>query len=92
MTSVDVQSIEHLDFEPVFPCESSQHPTDHPPDEPAKFEIESNCPGCKKSKRWLICNTGYARLCTMRTHCSGCKMKFPPGKSPIRIVRMLGGS
>ena len=70
---VDLTSIEHLDFDPEFPCEHSSHDARHN-DEPAKYLVEGSCPNCLGFVRYMICESGCIDLGRITVRCKGCRI------------------
>lgn len=82
----DLQTIEHLDFEPVIPCGHGQHATHHAGDEPAAYIVESIC-FCEVS-RYPLCSEGW-RLAGMRgVRCPDCGLRATRD-AMMRIVEVL---
>ena len=69
---VDLSVIEHLDFDPVLPCEYSHHAKFHVPDDPAAFVVDGGCLQCGDKRRFLMCRSGWDDMCSAVIFCETC--------------------
>ena len=74
---VNLSVIEHLDFDPVLPCEYSGHAEFHVPDDPAAFVVDGNCSHCGYARRYLICRSGWEDLWDAEIFCDECGFRGP---------------
>lgn len=65
----DTDTIEHLDFSPVLPCEHRQHRKHHHLDMPAQWRVVFMCknPKCSVRGDYLLCEEGRVRMLPPRT-------------------------
>jgi hypothetical protein len=83
---VEIETIDHLDFDIELPCEHSQHDIFHPADQPASWHVQfSACPNCgdqseKSRNGYLICDEGrriFFKLGAVK--CTECRTDVPIG-------------
>lgn len=84
------ETIAHLDFNPEIPCEHSAHGRHPNHDGPARFLIESHCPGCGDVDRFYLCEPGWKNAKTLS--CADCGGGSFPRDECWRIVSVLGGA
>jgi hypothetical protein len=91
MADVDLttESIEHLDFEPVIPCEYPEHATLHIAEEPAAYIVEHKCPHCDRYAKYPMCHTGFIRMSAGRCRCRSCRKTIFPEQNLLRIVEVI---
>lgn len=70
MTSVIPDTIEHLDFEPVIPCETSRCKLAAAPN-PADLLVES-IHKCDLRRQWFFCAECWHLMGLMKFNCIGC--------------------
>lgn len=93
--TIDTGTIEHLDFEPVIPCEHSAHATRHA-DGPAMFLARRDtCPKCgRTAKTYSICLYGRELMGRSGIRCplhrGGCGHTSTRDER-LTILRVIGG-
>lgn len=84
-----LETVDHLDWEHVPPCEHSQH-TDCHPDEPAAYLVAGLCPSCSNRILYLICAPGWDLLKVGLLHCMVCD-DLSARDDALWVVRVIGG-
>lgn len=91
-TATATSSLTSLDFEPVLPCEHSQHAHLHLPGDPAAWIASYRCVNCGvELSDYLLCDSGKRRLAEVPTVCSRCAWVEPDGEHLGLRFRPLKG-
>lgn len=77
--AIDLNVIEHLDFDPTLPCEHSMHAVSHAADQQASWVARVACVGCHMRATYMICDSGRIRLMGRRGSCTTCGLIHDPG-------------
>lgn len=91
-TTTDTDTIAGLDFSAELPCEHSQHPDIHKPDDPAMFLIRFQCPACDESRDYLICLSGWEYAGRRGLLCRTTGRDRIPRDESWTILRVIGGA
>ena len=86
---IDTSILEELDFDAVLPCEHSQHKDRHKVDEPARYVVgfAGHVVECIGYREYLICDSGWKRMTTLRCH--GCGEQGYLRDQVLKIVSTL---
>jgi hypothetical protein len=83
-------TIEHLDFDPALPCESSEHPELHVPAEAAAYLVRPRCSRCgNQPVDFLLCASGWDVFGARGCHCRSCDANDMPRDECMTILRVL---
>jgi hypothetical protein len=75
-TITELETIEHLDFQPELPCEHSNHEYGHVPHRPAAYLIWGHTSCCGQNREFLLCERGW-QLGGRGVMCSRCGAVYP---------------